>query len=175
MNHPATITTPTSSATISDARAVQQMLARYVRAVDRRDAAALSQLFTEHALVEIFHSNSGALNKLGELHGASTIGQAVAGMMTPHPPRGASHHTTHDPLIEVTGDNASIDAQFIVFSTLGAEQPDEGWPATASGAQGTVTPIEAGYYQSSLERTAEGWKIAHHRILLDLPAAFPTA
>lgn len=175
MNHPVVTTTPPSSTTISDARAVQQMLARYVRAVDRRDPAALSQLFAEHAQVEIFYSNSGVLNKLGELHGASTIGQAVAGMMAPHPPRGSSHHTTHDPLIEVTGDHASIDVQFIVFNTLGAEPPAEGWPPTAFGTQGTVTPIEAGYYQSSLVRNADGWKIAHHRILLDLPAAFPSA
>jgi ketosteroid isomerase-like protein len=160
---------------MNDARAVQQVLARYVRATDRRDGAAMSSLFTPDARVEIFQSDSGKLIKLGELQGAAAIGQAVAGMMAPHPPRGASHHTTHDPIIKVDGDTASIDAQFIVFSTLGFEQPAGGWPPGALGAQGFVRPIEAGYYQSSMVRVDGAWLIAHHRILLDLPAAFPAA
>lgn len=170
MNH--LLSTPASH-TVDDARAVQQVLARYVRAVDRRDASAMSALFIDHAHVEIFYANSVKPSKLGELNGAAMIGQAVAGMMAPHAARAASHHTTHDPIIEVTGDTASIDVQFIVFSTLGAEQPASGWPAGAFGAQGSVTPIEAGYYQSSMVRSDGSWKIAHHRILLDLPAAFP--
>ncbi|MCF7545887.1 nuclear transport factor 2 family protein, partial [Pseudomonas petrae] len=92
-----------------------------------------------------------------------------------HPARGWSHHTTHDPIIEVTGDEATLDAQFIVYNTVGFEQPAAGWPQGAVGAQGRVEPIEAGYYQSTLKRVNGRWKIAVHRITLDLPHAFPTA
>jgi hypothetical protein len=41
---------------------------------------------------------------LGELVEPQVIGATVAAMMKPHPPRGRSHHTTHDPIIEVNGD-----------------------------------------------------------------------
>jgi hypothetical protein len=34
-------------------------------------------------------------------------------MMKPHPSRGWSHHTTHDHIIDVNGDDATLDAQFV--------------------------------------------------------------
>jgi hypothetical protein len=95
--------------------------------------------------------------------------------MTAHPPLGWSHHTTHDHIIDIYGDEATIDAQFVVFSTVGRARPDDGWPPNASGAQGTITPIESGYYQPRLTRVDGAWKIAHHTIILDLPMAFPGA
>ncbi|MGV8864809.1 MAG: nuclear transport factor 2 family protein [Pseudomonas sp.] len=159
---------------MSHARDVQQVLAKYVRATDRRDATAMSALFMDNGRVEIFQGQSTPV-ALGVLQGATTIGQATAGMMVPHPARGWSHHTTHDPIIEVNGDQATIDVQFIVYNTVGLDQPASGWPHGAVGAQGRVEPIEAGYYQSSLERVDGVWKIAVHRITLDLPHAFPGA
>lgn len=152
----------------------QQVLARYVRAADKRDGQAMSGLFLPDARVEIYQSQAGPI-PLGQLEGAQAIGQAVAGMMPPHPPRGWSHHTTHDSIIEVNGDDASIDSQFIVFNTVADERPSAGWLDGAAGAQGTVRPIEAGYYRSSLRRVAGLWKIATHQIFHDLPFAFPGA
>jgi hypothetical protein len=73
-------------------------------------------------------------------------------MMRPHPARGWSHHTTQDHIIEVNGDDATIDAQFVVFEVRGKERPATGWPAGTFGAQGAVTPIEAGYYRPILRR-----------------------
>jgi len=158
---------------MSAARDVQQVLARYVRAADNRDGAAMSTLFVPDGRVEIFHHQGGKPVPLGELEGAVAIGQAVSGMMLPHPPRGWSHHTTHDPIIEVSGDTATIDAQFIVYNTVGHEEPAGGWPKGARGAQGIVQPIEAGYYRASLRRVGSVWKIATHQIIHDLPVAVP--
>lgn len=160
---------------MSDERSVQQVLARYVRAADARDGAAMSALFAPAATVEIFFNDAGVPQKVAELVGAEAIGGAIAGMMAPHPPRGWSHHTTHDHIIEVDGDDASLDAQFVVFNTVGDERPADGWPAGASGAQGTITPIESGYYRPRMRRTDEGWQIVHHTIVLDQPMAFPEA
>jgi hypothetical protein len=157
---------------MNNEREVQQVLARYVRAADRRDGAAMSSLFVDAARVEIYEGQQ-VPQKIGQLEGAGAIGAAVAGMMKPHPPGGWSHHTTHDPLIDIDGDVATIDAQFIVYSTTGAAKPPAGWPKDAFGAQGRVEPIEAGYYRSHLVRTEGQWKIAVHRIYLDLPMAFP--
>jgi hypothetical protein len=160
---------------MSDERSVQEVLARYVRATDARDGAAMSALFTADATVEIFYNDAGDPKKIGELVGAAAIGGAVTAMMAPHPPRGWSHHTTHDHLVEVDGDEATLDAQFVVFNTVGHERPADGWPAGASGAQGTITPIESGYYRPRMRRIAGRWQIVHHTVVLDQPMAFPSA
>jgi uncharacterized protein (TIGR02246 family) len=100
---------------MSEERAVQQVLARYVRGTDARDGAAVAAVFTEDGRVEISYNNSGKPEPLGELVGREAIAAAVSQMMKPHPWRGWSHHTTHDHIIDVNGDDATLDAQFVVF------------------------------------------------------------
>jgi SnoaL-like domain len=158
---------------MTDERAVQQVLARYVRGSDARDGATVAAQFVPNGRVEILYSNSGKLEPLGELVGQDAIASAVSNMMRPHPPRGWSHHTTHDPIIEISGDEAQMDAQFIVFDVIGKEHPSTGWPEGATGAQGTVTPIESGYYHPTLRRVEGSWKIETLRIILDMPLAIP--
>jgi hypothetical protein len=158
---------------MSEEEKVRQVLGRYVRAADHRNGKAMAELFAPGGKVEMFHSNAGRLERLGELVGPDAIIAAVEHMMQPHPARGWSHHTTHDAIIEVDGDRASIDAQFVVFNVVGAEMPQGGWPAGAVGAQGTITPIESGYYRPILRRVDGRWLIETHRIYLDLPMAFP--
>ena len=158
---------------MSEERAVQQVLAKYVHGADARDGAAVAALFTEAGRVEISYNNLGRLEPLGELVGREAIAGAVSNMMQPHPARGWSHHTTHDHIIEVDGDNATIDAQFVVFEVRGKERPATGWPDGAFGAQGTVTPIESGYYRPVLRRADGMWKIDTLRIVMNIPLAFP--
>jgi SnoaL-like domain len=160
---------------MSDIEAVRQILARYVRAADRRDGAAMASLFVENGIIEISHNDGGHLVPIGRLEGRDQIAQAVTGMMRPHPERGWSHHATFDHIIEIDGDVAEVDAQFIVYNTAGAVKPSAGWPAGAFGAQGTVTPVEAGYYRPTLRRINYHWRIQRHRIDLDLPMAAPGA
>jgi hypothetical protein len=157
---------------MSDEREIQEVLARYVRAADQRDGAAMSNIFLPEGRVEIFYNNAGTPERLGELVGAEAIGAAVTTMMKPHPPRGWSHHTTHDSIIEVKGDTGTLDAHFVVFNVVGAEKPEGGWPKGASGAQGTITPIEAGYYRPILKKAGGRWMMAHLRIYHSLPMAF---
>ena len=136
---------------MSDELAVQQVLAHYVRAHDRRDGAAMAALFTPEARVTIFCNNNpdGEPEVIGELAGREAIAQAVTHMMKPHPPRGWSHNATDGLLVDIDGDRATVDAQFMVFSILGDAKPASGWPA---GAMGTITPIESGYYNQKLVR-----------------------
>jgi ketosteroid isomerase-like protein len=167
--------TTRASDDVSDERDVQQVLSRYVRAADHRDGHAMAALFEADAAVEIFYNRAGVPDKIAGLQGAAAIGGAIAGLMKPHPPRGWSHHTTHDHMIEVDGDTATVDAQFVVFNTVGAERPTDGWPEGVSGAQGTITPIESGYYRSTMRRAQGRWKIAYHQVILDQPLALPTS
>jgi hypothetical protein len=159
---------------MSDELAVQQVLAHYVRAHDRRDGAAIAALFTPDARVTIFYNNppDGEPEIIGELAGREAIAHATAQMMKPHPPRGFSHNATDGLLIDIDGDRATVDALFMVFTILGDEKPASGWPAGAAGAMGTITPIESGYYTQKLVRVNGQWLIESLQIHHNLPYAF---
>ena len=157
---------------MSDEREIQEVMARYVRAADHRDGAAISNIFLSEGKTEIFYNNAGTAELLGELVGAKAIGDGVTNLMKPHPPRGWSHHITSDSIIEVNGDTATLDVHFVVFNVVGKEKPEGGWPAGAFGAQGTITPIESGYYRPVLRKVDGRWMIAHNRIYHDIPYAF---
>ncbi len=157
----------------SDEQAIREVLARYVRAADQRDGGAMGSLFLPDGKVQIFFGRGEKAELLGELVGRDAIAHAVTGLMEPHPEGGWSHHTTHDAIVDADGDRGTIDAQYVVFQVRALAKPPGGWPRGARGAQGTVTPIESGYYRSSMVRVSGTWKIASHRIEGDLPMAFP--
>lgn len=162
---------------MSDERKVQEVLARYVRATDKRDGAAQGALFTPDATVQIY-SKTGpdSYEPVGApLIGGDAVRHAVENFMAPHPERGSSHHVTADHIIEVEGDRAHMNAQFIVFRILSDARPPDGWPVGAFGAQGTVQPIESGYYDTELRNIGGEWKITRHHILLDMAMALPSA
>jgi hypothetical protein len=159
---------------MSDELAVQQVLAHYVRAHDRRDGAAMAALFTPQARVTILynHPPHGEPEVIGELVGREAIDQATAQMMKPHPARGWSHNATDGLLLDIDGDRATVDAQFMVFSVLGDPKPAGGWPAGAAGAMGAITPIESGYYTQQLVRVDGQWLIEALQVRHNLPMAF---
>jgi hypothetical protein len=159
---------------MSDELAVQQVLAHYVRAHDRRDGAAIAALFTPEARVTIIYNNppDGEPQVIGELAGREAIAHATAHMMKPHPSRGFSHNATDGLLIDIDGDRATVDALFMVFTILGDEKPASGWPAGATGAMGTITPIESGFYTQKLIRMNGQWLIESLQIRHNLPFAF---
>ncbi|MDX2646666.1 nuclear transport factor 2 family protein [Streptomyces sp. PA03-1a] len=160
-----------------DVREVREVLARYVRATDRRDGKGQGALFTDDAVVQIYaRTGTAGHEPVGEpLIGGAAVAYAVEHYMAPHPEGGAGHHVTADHLVEVDGDRAHMNAQFVVFRTRAAARPAGGWPAGAFGAQGTVEPVESGYYDTDLHRVDGVWKIVHHRVLMDMPIALPGA
>ena len=160
---------------MSDERDVREVMARYVRAIDRRESAALTGMFMPDGCIEIFHNQGGVPVPIGKIEGSARIGRTSAEMMQPHPPRGWSHHTTHDAIVSIHGAKATIDLQFVVYNTVGDEVPSQGWPEGAKGAQGKISAVDAGYYHANLKRLAGGWKIAALRITHDLPQAMPPA
>jgi hypothetical protein len=89
--------------------------------------------------------------------------------MKPLPKLGCSHRTTHNHIIEIEGDQAQIDAQFLVFDINLTKCCDRETPAGVAGARGTITPIESGYYRPTLLRVRGRWKFAALRIFHDLP------
>jgi ketosteroid isomerase-like protein len=154
---------------------IREILSRYTRAADRRDGEALAALFASDAVVEIHLHGPDGLDDgelLGKLTGAEQIEKAMTTAMAPHPSLGWSHHTTYDHLVSVDGDEGSIEAQFITFNVVGTPKPEGGWPAGTFGAQGTITPIESGYYRFTFRRTDGAWKIRHQDVIHDIPYVF---
>ncbi|WP_185932749.1 nuclear transport factor 2 family protein [Streptomyces sp. WAC 01325] len=162
---------------MSDERRIQEVLARYVRATDRRDGKTQGALFTDDAIVQIYiKTGQDSQEPFGEpLIGGAGVEFAVEHFMAPHPKGSSSHHTTADHIIDVDGDNAHMSAQFIVYSVKASERPEAGWPEGVFGAQGTVRPIESGYYETDLRRIDGEWKIVKHSIHMDMPIAVPGA
>jgi hypothetical protein len=160
---------------MSDERKVQEVLARYVRATDRRDGKTQGGLFTDEAVVQIYtKTGPDSYEPFGEpLIGGAGVEYAVTNFMSAHLEGGSSHHTTLDHIIDVNGDHAHLNAQFIVYRVQASARPAEGWPAGVSGAQGTVRPIESGYYDTDLRRVDGQWKIVKHSVLMDMPIAVP--
>jgi hypothetical protein len=160
-------------ASMIDEIAVQQVMARYVRATDRRDGTVLAELFEEVGAVEIFHRLDGTETPLGMLEGRPAIAMAVATMMKPHGTTDWSHHTTFDPIVAIEEQEASLDVQFIVYAVEGAPTPAGGWGAEHQGAQGTIRPIEAGYYRAKLRKRDGQWRFERLAIHHDMPFAVP--
>lgn len=160
---------------MSDERKIQEVLARCVRATDQRDGKTQGALFTDDAVVQSFSRTGpgGHAPVAPPMIGGAAVEYAVDHYMAPHPVGGSSHHVTADHIIEVDGDRAHMNAQFIVFRVQAAARPEGGWAEGAFGSQGAVQPIESGSYDTDLRRIDGEWKIVGHRILLDMPYVIP--
>ncbi|MGP4669550.1 nuclear transport factor 2 family protein [Agrobacterium pusense] len=146
------------------------VLARYVRGADRRDGDLVAAQLTEDGVVEIRIREAGRERTVGQLNGRSQIAGAVSAMMSPHPEGGWSHHTTFDHIIDIDDDTAQMDAQFIMYRTEAAKEPEGGWPVGTVGPQGIVEPRESGYYRPRPRRFDGRWQISH--LLIDHDLAF---
>ena len=89
---------------MSDERKVQEILARYVRATDRRDGKTQGALFTDEAVVQIsIKTGPDSYEPFGQpLIGGAGVEYAVTNFMSAHPEGGSSHHTTFDHIIGVS-------------------------------------------------------------------------
>jgi ketosteroid isomerase-like protein len=119
---------------MSDERKVQEVLARYVRATDRRDGKRLGALYTDDATGQIFaKTGHDVYQPIGEPNiDGSGVEYAVENFMAPHREGGSSHDTTSDHVIEVDGDRAHMNAQFVVFEVRATSRPAAGWPEAPS-------------------------------------------
>jgi hypothetical protein len=159
---------------MSDERQIIELLARYVRGLDRRDGSAVAALFTADATSAntVKDPRGGEPSPMGPtLEGSALIEMAVSEWMIPLPAGTSSHHTTFDHIVTVDGDGAHLSAQFIVFETVAAEEPAGGWAPGARGPQGTVSATESGYYDFDVVRTPDGWRFTRQTGVADMPYA----
>ncbi|MBY8880283.1 nuclear transport factor 2 family protein [Actinacidiphila acidipaludis] len=140
---------------MSEERRIQQVLARYAQAVNRRDGAGLAALFDDDGRVDISRDGSGTPEAFLILTGRQEIADAVTGKTFPPGARGRA--LIHGFVVDIDGNEATVEALFEEFVVL---------PGDDSAPTRTVIE-ESGEYHSTLRRTGGQWKLVHHRVVLD--------
>jgi hypothetical protein len=152
---------------MTDEQKIQQVVSKYVRAADARDGGLMGSLFLEKGVAEIHFGPHKPTKQLAVLEGAEVIKNATSQMMKPHAKGNWSHHTAMNPIIEISGDLATIDTQFIVYATSANPSADQATTSPA-GFYGSIIPVESGYYSHQLQKVNGEWKIAKVIIVMDI-------
>lgn len=119
---------------VSDRLAIQDLLARYCHAVDRRDWQAFECLFTHDAVLD-YSAFGGPRGGVREL--SAFLEGAVAAMQ-------GTQHTISTSLVELSGDQAH--ARTAAHVTMVPPAP--------------AGPIFVGlWYRDRLQRSSDGWRI----------------
>jgi len=158
---------------LTDHEAVREVLSRYTRAVDWGNGNALIPLCAEGFVYEIYHQVEGREAKLvaGPICGAKEFAALVEQAGRSGRPGEWGHHFTSDHLIKIDRSSARMSAQFLAIqSDSTASDP----VAARRGIKGAVRPISSGYYDMKLVRQDGRWKLAEHRIYVDLEFVAPS-
>ncbi|WP_326791647.1 nuclear transport factor 2 family protein [Streptomyces sp. NBC_00841] len=119
---------------------IADLLAKYCLALDGRDWAALTQVFTEDAIAEY----EGA----GTARGLAAITDVVRRALEP---LDASQHFIATSLVE-TGDDGATGRTYLIARHI------------AHGAPGGDSFTVGGMYTDRFVRTPAGWRITHRRL-----------
>ncbi len=145
-------------ARLLDRQEIQDLLARYCRAVDRRDWAKLA---------DVFHPD--AHDDHGEYKGG--VDGFVAWVRQRHASIGQSMHFLGNCLIEFAGpDLALVETYFVASQRLGAEAGEAArrmLEQSGAAADGAVDLDVLGRYIDRMERRAGPWRIARRTVAFD--------
>jgi hypothetical protein len=70
---------------VSDERLIQEVLARYARAVDARDGEAVAELYEPKGRERLSYNRCGSPEPIAEFEGSEAIRNAVATILPAHP------------------------------------------------------------------------------------------
>lgn len=152
---------------MTDYEAVREVLSRYTRAVDWGNGRALTAICADRFVYEIYHQVDGREANLiaGPVVGADTFAALVEQAGRSDRTGTWGHHFTSDHIIRIVGDSARMSAQFFAIqSDCSVVDP----VSARRGISGSVKPISSGYYDMKLARQGGQWKLAEHRIYVDL-------
>lgn len=158
---------------MSDRNEIIEALGRYARALEDRDGDAIATLFAPDGVFEVF-SRYGREDYIKM--GADVVGRDAIGAMVSKgslPPGRGMHYLTTDHIVDFTGDEARLRAQFVVVESTANPRPADGWPSGASLMQGALGLVMVGNYDSQLRKVEGRWVFAHHQVKHSLPMAVP--
>ncbi|MEC7923594.1 MAG: nuclear transport factor 2 family protein [Actinomycetota bacterium] len=132
---------------ISDRLEIEQLVARYVEAIDSKDWDLLDTVFTENALLD-YESSGGPAGK-GEYPAIKTWLQENLAIFP------MTQHMVGKSLVEIDGDTASC--RTIFYNPMGV-------PVNATGVYDPSGEelhifVVGGWYNDTCIRTEKGWRI----------------
>ena len=123
---------------------IRNLLGRYCEVMDAGDWPGLGELFAQGRLTD------GNGNEVAA--GSAAVARLYAGMVVLHDGSPRTRHLTTNPVIDVSGDQATCRSSFAVLQQVGA---------------GPLAPVAAGRYRDRFLRTEGGWRFAERAFHLD--------
>jgi SnoaL-like domain len=140
--------------------AISNLVARYVRNVDSQNHAAQAELFSDDAVVRVLaDTGEGEALLHGPIVGGAAVAKASAALRAQRPPGRRSRHCTTDRLVSIDRENATVEAQFVVFRT----------ERLSSGEVHSIA-IETGEYRFRFRHGEGAWLICGFDVVIDAPA-----
>jgi uncharacterized protein (TIGR02246 family) len=159
---------------MTDRHEVTEVLARYVRALEARDAKAVAALFAPDGVFEI----ASRYGREDYTTRATVVGRdKIQALMESGvlPPGRGTHYLTTDHIVEIDGNEARMDAQFLTIESDADSTSEQSWTLGAAMLQGTLALTMVGHYSSVLRRIDGHWMLTSHRVKHNLPLAVPPA
>jgi 3-phenylpropionate/cinnamic acid dioxygenase small subunit len=126
---------------ISDRLEINDLLARYCHALDRKDWPAFRAVFSEDAILD-FTAFGGPRGGVGDIE--AFLAPVLDSL-------GGSQHTVSTVMVDLDGDLAEARSAAIVPLTM------------VSGEAGEHTVFNGLWYEDRLVRTSSGWRIRSRR------------
>lgn len=134
---------------VADRIAIEEVLARYCRGIDRCDAEELRRVFSDDAMIDY-----------GD--GAQPREETIAGLMTGLSAMRLTHHNIGNVICEIEGDAARAETYCVAYHILpnGEAVGDSGDPAE-------IEMVVGGRYLDTLVKRAGQWRIAERLYVMD--------
>jgi len=138
----------TSLQEVADRLAIEQVLARYCRGIDRCDAAELTRVFSDDSTIDF-----------GD--GEQPRDKSIAGLMAGLGAMKLTHHNIGNIICEIDGDHARAETYCVAYHWLPGE-PE-------------IELVVGGRYLDHLIRRADRWQIRERRYIMDWNRQTPSS
>jgi hypothetical protein len=159
---------------MGDRNEILEVLARYVRALEERDGKAVVALFAPDGEFTLFgrYGRDDYVDAGVHVVGRDNIRAMVE--IDSMPPGRGMHYLTSDHIVEISGDEASMSAQFVAVESNANLRSESRWSTATNIVQGTLALTMIGHYDSRLRRIDGRWVFTVHRVKHSLPIALPS-
>jgi hypothetical protein len=153
---------------MSDRDEITEALSRYARALEDRNGEAVAALFAPNGTFQLFGRN-GRDEYVAQTKVAGRDNIRAMIERGSLPPGHYMHYMTGDHIVDITGDEASLQAQFVAVESSTGIQSESKWTVGASMLQGSFALTMIGRYESRLRRIEGRWLFTVHRVKHNLP------
>lgn len=150
---------------------IVEVLGRYIQALEDRDADAIAALFPPDG--QFLNYDRASAREFAP-RGAGINGREMirAAMRAAARPAGHGfHYFTTDHIVEISGDDATVRANFLAAESTGKVHLAPGWTLAGGMLSGSIALTMTGRYESELRRFQGRWLLTVHRVKQNLSHA----